>query len=118
MTLHAHIESYSTDCDGPISSSYVLTMNEDELKGQDEPNYFGDIYFLDRVVTTLVNSYSLLWRGTLEIECFDEGSTEKRMTWSEPTDEGHRQSIATICTDECDEAERSYRDHRAESMGY
>lgn len=93
-------------------------MNEKELAGKDEPNYFGEIDFLDRVVTTLVNSYSVMWNGKLEIENFDEQSIEKRMTWHERTEEGYRTVEAVTCTDDCDEDENSYRDHRAESMGY
>lgn len=113
-TLHAHVETHATDCDGPLSSGYLLTMNDHEQADQ-----FGDIKFMERVVSHVVNVYSLFRSGTLQVDCLDESSTEKRLSWSEQTEEGHRSVEATICTDDCDLSEDSWRrDHQAEAAGY
>lgn len=120
MMLHAHIFTYATDCDGPISREYVMTMNDDELAGQDEPNWFGDIDFVNRVVCSISSFYAIWHGGVLTVEVLgDEYGSEKRFTWSEDTEEGSRNHVAIICeNDDCDLEISSYRDHRAESMGY
>jgi hypothetical protein len=109
--LHAHFASDATDCDGRITRDWVVTMTKKERTGE-----FGDIHFHDRIVADVVNTYSLMRTGALTVVKFEDGSV--RLTWGEPTDEGGRQVEATICRDACDTGEKSYRDHRAESMGY
>lgn len=116
-TIHAHVDTYSTDCDGAISRSYIMTPDPEELAGQDAPNWFGDIDFHNRVVAHVVNTYSLVFGGRLDVTKWDDGSVG--LDWSEATEEGSRNVNARICEDpDCDTGEHSYRDHRAESMGY
>lgn len=112
-SLHAHFESYTTDCDGPITREYVLTMTDDE-----KTDGMGDLHFCERVLCSVANVYGLFRRGTLRIECEDEGSDEKTLTWNEVTEEGTRHVVARICSDDCDTGETTYRDHRAEAAGY
>lgn len=118
--LHAHIAHDTTDCDGRITTSYLMTMTDDDRARKVAAagvNDFTDIEFTDRVVSTIVNAYSLEGEATLTVTRLGDGDV--RLVWSEPTEEGHRFSEATLCTDPCDLGERStYRDHRAESMGY
>lgn len=109
--LHAHIETAASDCDGLITRDYVMTMTDEERASE-----FGDLEFHDRVVTSVVNTYSLDGEATLKVSRLNDGSV--RISWTEPTEEGYRNSEATFCTDDCDDEESSYRDHRAESMGY
>lgn len=115
--LHAHVDTYTTDCDGPIARDYVMVMSEDELSGQDQPNWFGDIEFHNRVVAHVVNTYSSFRGGHLEVSVDDEYGNVT-LLWAEPTEEGGRRMEARFCTDDCDETEEHYRDYRAESMGY
>lgn len=109
--LHAHFETESSDCDGRITRDYVVVPNDEEWASE-----FGDIHFHDRVVAMVVNTYSLDGEGRLEVHRLDDGDV--RMSWIESTEEGYRHTEVTICKDDCDEAAESYRDHRAESMGY
>ena len=113
MTIHAHIETYSTDCDGALSSGHVMVPTEHELKDE----AFGDIRFHNRVVTSVVNTYSLDVVGTLRVT---RSGDEVRLMWNEPTEEGGRATEAIICTDErCDLEEQPWRrDHQAEAAGY
>lgn len=113
MTLHAHVDRTATDCDGRFDQSYIVSMNESEITSQ-----FGDIEFHHRVVNLAVNTYSILATGTLKVERFGVGTSEVRITWSEPTEEGSVQTEATFCTDDCDLNVHTQRDHTAESMGY
>lgn len=112
MTLHAHIQTYSTDCDGPLSSEHVMVMTDEEKVSD-----FGDIEFHNRVVSSIVNTYSIFQGGDLNVA--NEGDNGIRLTWFEATEEGGRNTEALICDDEdCDPNHSSYRDHRAEEMGY
>lgn len=111
--IHAHIETYATDCDGPISRTYMLTMNDEERADD-----FGDITFVNRMVAHVVSAYSTFHGGNLTITNDDEYSVGKRLEWNEVTEEGHRNVVANICTDDCDDERPTYRDHRAEAMGY
>lgn len=115
--LHAHFESYSTDCDGAISRDWIVTMNEEELAGQDQDNWFGEIEFHDRVVSAVVNTYSSFRGGRLEVTLDDEYGLPT-LEWSEATEEGGRHTSATLCKDDCNTTYHGYRDHRAEEMGY
>lgn len=115
--LHAHIESYAIDCDGPISRDYILTMNDDELAGQDQPHYFGDLDFHERVLANVVHTYSSFRGGRLNVETDDDYGNVS-LEYTEPTEEGFRSTTARFCTDDCNTTMHGYRDHRAESMGY
>ena len=111
--IHAHVETYSTDCDGPLSGGFVMVPTDDDLTSD-----FADIEFHHRVVSYVVNSYSLMAGGNLRVSRCDDGRTI--LVWTEATEEGGRRIDATICNDEgCDLGEEPWqRDHRAESMGY
>lgn len=111
-TLHAHFQTYSTDCDGAISRDYVEPMNDEEQESE-----YGDIKFHNRVISTVVNTYSLMYEGSLKVT--NEEDNGVRLFWHEATEEGGRSVEALICKDEsCNLTAHGYRDHRAESMGY
>lgn len=112
--IHAHVETYSTDCDGPMSSGYLMAMNDNEKRSD-----YGDIEFHHRVVTRVVNTYSIFTEGTLKVQ--NEGDNGIRLNWSEVTEEGGRSVEALICDDETclyDDEGFWQRDHRAEEAGY
>lgn len=112
MTVpHAHFETAAQDCDGLITRTYTIWANEEETASD-----FGDIEFTDRIVAMCVNAYSLDSTGRLDVTKLSSG--EVRLEWGEPTEEGGRSTTATICSDDCEDDDGSYRDHRAESMGY
>lgn len=108
--IHAHIDSYAVDCDGPIARSHVMTMTEEEKAAE-----FGDIEFHGRVITSVVNTYSLFANGRLEVKATEHGA---RLDWTERTEEGFRNISAHICEADCATDETSYRDIRAEAAGY
>lgn len=106
-TIHAHFETTATDCDGQIDRAYVV----EAFPGED------DLDFHDRIVALVVNTYSLLSMASLSVVKLD--SEQTRLEWSEMTEEGSRYTVAVICTrEDCDTAMNTYRDHRAEEMGY
>lgn len=108
MALHAHMETYEKDCDGPVSDSWVATKRADE----------DDIDFHDRILRNVASVYAILSTGALEVTRFEEDDSI-RLSWSEVTEEGFRNREATICKDEgCDTDETSHRDYYAEEMGY
>lgn len=112
MTLHAHIETRTRDCDGVIEWTHVMTMTEAERDGE-----FGDIEFHKRVVAATVNTYSLDSTGMLTVTRLEDGDV--RASWHEHTEEGFRAVQATLCTDPCDLGEPdTYRDRTAEAAGY
>ena len=113
QSLHAHVESYATDCDGPISRTYDMVMSDIERNSE-----FGDIDFHNRVLAHVVNTYSMRHTGTLRVERLGGPDDEVRLEWSEVTDEGSVSLTATICGCPDGNSEPTYRDHRAESMGY
>lgn len=114
--LHAHIETYATDCDGALSGGYLLTMNDEEVD-RAAGGGFGDIQFHNRVLSHVVNTYSIMATGSLTVTRLEDGDV--RLSWSEATEEGGRNIEATICTDPCDLGEDAWRrDHQAEEAGY
>lgn len=121
-TLHAHVETASSDCDGPFYTDYVMTPNDAEIAESEAANGvndFSDIHFVERVAMAISHVYSCMWSGTLTVTAEDEGSFERTFEWSERTEEGHRSATARICTDEaCDTDRRGQRDVYAEMMGY
>lgn len=113
-TLHAHLDHYSSDCDGSYSRTGDFFFNEEEVaESQKEVNDFSEIHFHDRMVSMLVNSYAMSegCEGTLRVR---QGTLE----WFESTDEGRVEATVRFCTDDCGKADSTFRDHRAESMGY
>jgi len=112
--LHAHLDRTATDCDGRIDDSRILVQNDEERADQ-----FGDISFEARMVGSLVNTYSILNTGSLEVTRFDSGTYDVKVEWSEETEEGYVHATILFCKDEdCDLGETSHRDHFAEAAGY
>lgn len=108
--LHAHIETESVDCDGPVTRNYILTMTDKE-----SADTFGDIDFHKRVAAEMVTSYGLFQAGRLLVTKTEHFVT---LEWFEEAEEGVRHRVATICDDDCDLLETVYQDHRAEEAGY
>ena len=113
QSLHAHIQSYATDCDGPISRTYDMTMTDDERNSE-----FGDIDFHNRVLASVVNTYSIFQSGELRVTSGEGSDYVVRLEWWETTEEGGRNVTATICGCPDGDHEPTYRDHRAEQYGY
>lgn len=113
MKIHAHFESRSSDCDGTYDRTYVLAPSDEERASE-----FGDIEFHNRVVGSIVNTYSILLAGSLHVHKFEDGSV--RLEWTEQTEEGGIATTVTLCEDEtCDvDDEPTFRDHTAERAGY
>jgi hypothetical protein len=105
MTIHAHIDNASQDCDGPIYRSRIEVMRDDEAAGE-----FSEIVFRERVLNSEVSVYSCE-DGTLQV-------SRGGFSWHENTDEGYRSAHVRWCEDDCDLEEKSYRDVYAEMMNY
>lgn len=104
MTLHAHAESQSRDCDGMYSSGVDYEPTLDERVDE-----FGDLHFKQRVISYMVN-VDPDSEGTLTVRS-DE------VSWYERTEEGYRATEVRWCEGEC--AGQSWqRDHSAEAAGY
>jgi hypothetical protein len=107
-TLHAHIETLSVDCDGPLYRNYCFTLTDDEKADQ-----FGDLVFRDRVLGAMVT-----WWPAEGAECTVR-ITRDGFTTDEPTEEGSRGSQVRWCEDAgCDTNQAGQRDVFAEQMGY
>jgi len=104
-TLHAHVSTASSDCDGPMYREYVSIMNGDERKSD-----FPDLEFKARILSNHVSFHS---EAGVQARIFDGGFETQ-----EQTDEGYRSADVRWCEDECDEAEAWQRDVFAEQMGY
>lgn len=103
--LHAHVSTDSADCDGRYSRTYVETPTEAERADD-----FSDLVFKERVLAAYV---SVVPGIVVKVEVTMDGFTA-----AETTDEGYRHVEVEWCEyEECDDAP-TYRDHRAESMGY
>lgn len=113
-SLHAHIDTASTDCDGPMYREYVVTLNDDEIAqhvAADGVNDFHDLEFKARVLSSQVSFHSE-FGVTVKVD-------EHGFEMHEQTDEGHRSSSVRWCEDEtCDEEAYSQRDIYAEMMNY
>lgn len=104
---HAHVERSSADCDGTYSSEYIVEPNDEELDAK-----YGDLDFRDRVLTTVVSVWAIDHHATMTV-------TPEGFEWREQTDEGYTNAEVRWCRDgACDPRATSYRDHRAEAMGY
>jgi len=113
--LHAHLESRSIDCDGPLDRSWVMAQEPggEQVSPEDQHSEHA---FKNRVLASVV-SFVPLAGATLNVTYFADDDTS-RLSWHEVTDEGNRAVEATFCRDECDTEARSQRDHYAEQMGY
>ena len=113
--LHAHVDTASVDCDGPMYREYVVTPNDAEIAEHEEAqgiNDFSDIHFMNRVFTSECSPYAVAYGMTVKVD-------EHGFTWNEATDEGHRSGEVRWCRDEdCDPRAQSQRDVYAEMMGY
>ncbi len=106
QNLHAHLDSATADCDGPMYREYVVQMNDDE-KTQEDPEYT----FKHRVLEGQVFMHSE-FGVTVKVD-------QDGFQTQEQTDEGYRSVTVRWCTDEtCDEEAYSQRDVYAEMMGY
>lgn len=103
MTLHAHVEIYSTDCDGQYFRHYPMVMSEKQKIAQ-----FGEVEFKEQVVA---GQMSLSGYGKLTV-------TPSVVVWDEDTGEGHRESMITWCTDDDCDMSSGQRDFSAEAAGY
>lgn len=111
--LHAHVDTYAVDCDGPLYRSWVEKLNDEEIAehvAAQGVNDFHDLHFKARVLSNHVSFHSEGW-VTVKV-------TAQGFTMEEPTDEGCRAAEARWCEDECELDERSQRDVYAEMMGY
>lgn len=113
-TLHAHISTTATDCDGRMDHDYVIPLNDEETaehRKANGVNDFHNLHFKERVLARLV-TFSPDAVQTITVDT--EG-----ITAVERTEEGYRHAQAQWCEDpDCDPGERSQRDHTAEAMGY
>jgi len=100
MSKHIHKSTESQDCDGRYSSERVLN------------------YAVDKDIE---------WYVALGFEVSENSNVTKcdlddEGLWSAeihtPTEEGYRWCYLRECEDECDPNENSFRDFRAEEMGY
>lgn len=105
MTIHAHIDNASQDCDGPVYRSRVEAMTDAERAGE-----FSEIHFRERVLLSEISVYAVQ-DATLNVDA-------NGFYWSENTDEGYRSATVRWCNAPCDLGEKSYRDVYAEQMGY
>jgi hypothetical protein len=113
-TLHAHVSTASSDCDGPFYREYVDTFNVTELEERaaaNGVNDFSDIHFMNRVFTNNCGPYGVEhgMRITVTNDGFD---------WYEDTDEGCRSGEVRWCHEDCDPRAAWQRDVFAEQMGY
>ena len=112
-TLHAHVDTASADCDGPMYRSYVSLLNDDEIAEHEAAqgvNDFHDLHFKARIMSNHVSFHA----ESAEVSIFPHG-----FRYHEMTDEGYRSSEVRWCEDEdCNEDEYSQRDVYAEMMGY
>lgn len=112
--LHAHVETYSRDCDGGFESHYVVAFNDEEIAERDTANGindFSDIHFMNRVFSNCCGPYAVSFKMSITV-------TEAGFEWNEATEEGYRAGEVRWCHDDCDESERGQRDQYAEMMGY
>lgn len=96
---HAHISTESADCDGQYSRTNVLVPDAT----QDEWGFRAE---------TIGNALAYVTEGadvTFSVDGFSV---------SYSTDEGYVFSEFTWCTDDDTDTRSTFRDHRAESMGY
>lgn len=113
-SLHAHVFTASSDCDGPMYREYVTGLNDVELaehERQNGINDFHDLHFKERVLGNHVSFHS---EFGVTVKADSEG-----FTMHEQTDEGYRSAEVRWCEDEdCDPNAASQRDVYAEQMGY
>ena len=116
MNLHAHINTASADCDGPMYREYVGRPNDDEIAMHEAAeanggwNDFSDLAFKARMLENQVSFHSE-FGVTVKVN-------EHGFDMHEQTDEGYRSADVRWCEDEDCEDAYSQRDVFAEMMGY
>lgn len=114
ISLHAHVSTASSDCDGPFYRDYVTTLNADEIAEHERAqgiNDFHDLHFKERVLGNHVSFHPFF---NVKVEVDVHG-----FVMHEQTDEGYRSAEVRWCEDEdCDPNASSQRDVYAEMMGY
>lgn len=117
LTLHAHVDSASADCDGPMYRDYVVGISDEEKAehiAADGVNDFSEIHFRERVLASQVPVYAVEEGQDVSVTIAAWG-----FRWSQPTDEGYRSGEVRWCDDEsCDPESHGQRDVYAEMMGY
>lgn len=101
---HCHVSGSSSDCDGVVDRDYIVKISSIQgiTSEYDFKNY-------------MVGSNVSVWNPGCTLTVRTENSVE---IWN-PNDEGGTSTSLLFCEDaDCNPDERSYRDHRAESMGY
>jgi len=114
--LHAHIETFSRDCDGGYSNEYTMCFSPEEIAERQEANGindFSDIHLMQRVMMNVASPYAVEHGMTIKVD--SEG-----IEVHETTDEGHRGAEVRWCRDEsCNrEGWGPVYDEYAEAMGY
>ena len=113
-TLHAHVSTASSDCDGPMYRDYVSALNDDERAMHEKANGVNDFHELEFKARILSNHVSFHSEAGVQARIFDGG-----FETTEQTDEGYRSSEVRWCEDaDCDPNAASQRDVFAEMMGY
>ena len=102
-TAHVHGERDAADCDGPVTSTYVVHPVAGEVP---------IVMWIEHVE----NMISVIGNGTLTLEC--EGD-DRLATWTSTTDEGYSNATARYCVDpSCAYRQSSRFDAFAAAMGY
>lgn len=116
FSLHAHVATASSDCDGPMYRDFIEQPNDLEIAEHNEGeargyNNFADLHFKERVLGNHVSMHS---EYGVEVKVTRDGFRSH-----EVTDEGYRQAEVRWCEDPgCDPEERGQRDVFAEMMNY
>jgi hypothetical protein len=115
-TLHAHVSTAATDCDGPMYRDFVVALNQEELTShaEAEERGYNDFHALDFKKRVLGSHVSFSSEIGVTIQVTRDGFTVE-----EPTEEGHRSVEVRWCEDvDCDPDAYAQRDVFAERMGY
>ncbi len=111
--LHAHVSTFSRDCDGGHGDEYITRLNADELAEHARANGvndFHDLNFKERVLGNIVSFHP---EQDAEVHITREG-----FRYSEPTDEGFRSAEVTWCEEECEAPRNTVYDEYARAAGY
>jgi hypothetical protein len=113
--LHAHVDTYSRDCDGGHGNDYIMAFSDAEIAEREAAqgiNDFSDIHFMQRVMMNVASPYAVEYGMTVKVD--SEG-----IEVTEATDEGSRSANVRWCRDEhCDPNFHQVSDQYAEMMGY
>lgn len=102
--VHAHIATWSRDCDGEYTSGRT-----EGLISTERCESHGDLSFKQRVIGSVVSVYAE--DGTLTV-------MPDKVEWHETTDEGYSAATIRWCEDDCTNDKAWSRDHSAEKAAY